>query len=138
MPLTHPTRQIFAAPATFEFREPFKGTYPPEYDLTYWYQGVKPQVHVRQEIKVLASNLFYEFETLFFSMNGILLTTLFLVLYQTGRGWLILKDVLRYWFLIVPSVATAGLYALVYYNLNISPPLFGAVAVPVLNCCFHC
>ena len=65
MPLTHPTREIFAAPATFEFKEPFKGTYPPEYDLTYWYQGVKPHVHIRQQIKVLASNLFYEFETLF-------------------------------------------------------------------------
>jgi len=116
MPLTHPTREIFAAPATFEFKEPFKGTYPPEYDLTYWYQGVKPQVHIRQQIKVLASNLFYEFETLFYSLDGILLTTLFLALYATGRGWLILKDVLRYWFLMLPCVATAGLYALVYYT----------------------
>ena len=116
MPLTHPTRQIFAAPATFEFREPFKGTYPPEYDPTYWYEGVRPQVHIGQEIKVFASNLFYEFETLFFSLNGILLTTMFLVLYEAGRGWLILKEVLRYWFLIVPSVATAVLYALVFYN----------------------
>jgi len=116
MPLTHPTRQIFAAPATFEFREPLKGTYPPEYDLTYWYEGVKPQVHMGQEIKVFASNLFYEFETLFFSLNGILLTTLFLVLYATGRGWLILKEVLPYWFLIIPSVATAVLYALVVFN----------------------
>ncbi len=132
MPLTHPTRQIFAAPATFEFREPFKGTYPPEYDLTYWYEGVKLHVHIRQEIKVFASNLFYEFETLFFSLNGILLTTLFLVLYETGRGWLILKDVLRYWFLIVPSVATAGLYALVLLqSRNISLPLLWC-------CCCAC
>jgi hypothetical protein len=132
MPLAHPTREIFAAPATFEFREPFKGTYPPEYDLTYWYQGVKPHVHIRQEIKVLASNLFYEFETLFFSLNGILLTTLFLALYETGRGWLILKDVLRYWFLIVPSVATAGLYALVYYT----PQYLAASFVVLLVCLF--
>ncbi|MGD0966221.1 MAG: hypothetical protein ABSA57_20280 [Candidatus Acidiferrales bacterium] len=115
MPLTHPTRQIFAAPATFEFREPFKGTYPPEYDLTYWYEGVKAHVHILQEIKVFATNLFYEVETLLFSLDGVLLTTLFLVLYETGRGWLILKDVFRYWFLIVPSVAAAGLYALTHY-----------------------
>ena len=130
MPLKHPTRQIFAIPATFEFREPFKGTYPPEYDLTFWYEGVKPRVHFRQEIKVLACNLFYEFETLFFSLNGMLLTTPFLVLYATGRGWLILKDVLRYWFLIVPSVATAGLYALVYYN----PQYLAAPFVVLLLC----
>ena len=88
---------------------------------------------------MLASNLFYEFETLFFSLDGILLTTLFLALYETGRGWLILKDVLCYWFLIVPCVATAILYALVYYSHSISRCLFcGAVAVPVLQCCFYC
>ena len=116
MPLAHPTREILAAPATYEFREPFEGTYPPEYDLTYWYQGIKPHVHIRQEIKVLASNMFYAFETLFYSLNGILLATLFLAFYETGRGWLILKDVLRYWFLILPSAATVVLYALVYYS----------------------
>jgi hypothetical protein len=65
---------------------------------------------------VLASNLFWEFETLFYSLNGILLTTVFLALYETGRGWLVLKDVLRNWLLLVPSVATAVLFALVYYN----------------------
>jgi hypothetical protein len=116
MPLAHPTRQIFATPATFEFREPFKGTYPPEYDLTYWYQGIRAHVQIRQESEVLGSNLFYELETLFFSLNGTLITTLFLALYETGRGRLILKDVLRYWFLIFPSVATVVLYALVYFN----------------------
>jgi hypothetical protein len=65
---------------------------------------------------VLASNLFWEFETLFYSLNGILLSTVFLALYETGRGWLVLKDMLRYWFLLVPSAATAVLFALVYYN----------------------
>jgi hypothetical protein len=116
MRLAHPTREIFGAPATFEFRAPFQGTYPPEYDLIYWYQGVKPQVHFRQEFKVFASNVLYELETVFWSLNGILLATLFLAAYQTGRGWLILKDVGRFWFLILPCVATAALYALTYYN----------------------
>lgn len=115
MPLKHPTRQIFQAPPTFEFREPLKGTYPPEYDISYWYEGLKPRVHLGQQIEVLAHNLFSMFETLFFSMNGVLLSTLFLALYSTGRGWLVLKDLLRRWFLIVPCVVTAGLYALFLY-----------------------
>jgi hypothetical protein len=132
MPLAHPTREILAAPATFEFREPFQGTYPPEYELTYWYQGVKLHVHVGQEIKVFAYNVFYEFETLFYSLNGILLTTLFLALYETGRGSLILKDVRRYWFLILPCVATAGLHALVYYNTQ----YLAASFVVLLLCLF--
>ena len=60
------------------------------------------------------------------------LTTLFLVLYETGRGWRILKDMLRYWFLIVPSVATAVLYALVYYH----PQYLAASFVVLLLCLF--
>ena len=115
-PLMHPTREIFAAPATFEFREPFKGTYPPEYDLTYWYQGLKVRIHMAQELEVLASNLFYEFLTLFYSLGGILLIALFLAFYETRRGWMIFGDLVPYWFLIVPCLATAVLYALVYYS----------------------
>jgi len=132
MPLAHPTRKIYAAPATFEFREAFKGTYPPQYDISYWYEGIKPRVHFVHEIRVLASNLFWEFETLFYSLNGIFLATLFLALYETGRGWLILKDMLRYWFLIVPSVATTILFALVFYL----PEYLAASYVVLLLCLF--
>jgi hypothetical protein len=132
MPLAHPTREIFAAPATFEFREPFKGTYPPEYDLMYWYRDIKPDVRLLPEIRVFASNLFYEFETLFYALDGVLLATLFLALYVTGRGWQVLKDVLRYWFLILPCVATAGLYALVYYSAQAVAAFF----VVLLLCLF--
>lgn len=113
--LAHPTRKIFEAPATFEFREPFKGTYPPQYDISYWYEGAKTRVYPVQEIKVLASNLFWEFETLFYALDGILLTTLFLAFYESGRGWRIRKDILRYWFLIVPCLGVAILFALVFY-----------------------
>jgi hypothetical protein len=114
-PLLHPTRQIFAAPAAFEFKEPFKGTFPPQYDITYWYQGIKPQFHFREELKVIGANLGREFATLSFSLGGIVLPTLFLVFFDTGRGRLILKDLRRYWFLIVPCVATAILFAFIYY-----------------------
>lgn len=127
MPLVHPTRQIFESPAAFEFKQPFKGTFPPQYDITYWYQGIKPQVHFREEIKVLASNLRLEFGTLSFSLNGILLPTLFLAFYESGRGWMILQDLRRYWFLIIPCVAIATLFALVYYI-----PQYVAVSFVVL------
>jgi hypothetical protein len=132
MPLAHPTRQIFVAPATFEFKEPFKGTFPPQYDITYWYEGIKPHIQFGHELKVLLSNLRLEFGTLNFSLNGILLSTLFLALYETGRGRLILQDILRYWFLIVPCVATAILFALVYYI----PQYLAASFVVLLLCLF--
>lgn len=132
MPLAHPTRKIFAAPATFEFKDPFKSTYPPQYDISYWYEGTRPQIHVLQVVKVLLTNLFWEFETLFYSLNGVLLATLFLAFYETGRGWQILEDVLRYWFLIVPCVAMAVLFALVFYL----PEYLAAPYVVLLLCLF--
>jgi len=132
MPLAHPTRQIFPSPATFEFREPFKGTYPVLYDLTYWYEGVKPRFHFRQQIKALASNLLWLSETLFFALNGLLLGSVFLVLYGTGRGWSVLSDMLRFWFLLVPCVATTALYAFVFY----APQYLAAAFVVLLLCLF--
>ena len=130
MPLAHPTRQIFVAPDTFEFKEPFKGTFPPQYDITYWYEGIKPQVRFRHELEVLGRNLRLEFATLNLSFNGILLPTLFLVYYETRRGWLVLGDIRRYWFLIVPCVATAILFAFVYYI-----PQYAASSFVVLLLC---
>lgn len=131
-PLAHPTRQIHVAPDAFEFKEPFKGTFPPQYDITYWYEGIKPQVHFRQEFKVLIQNLRLELGTLRLLLNGLLLPTLFLAFYETGRGRLILRDILRYWFLVVPCLATAILFALVFYI----PQYLAASFVVLLLCLF--
>jgi hypothetical protein len=128
-PLVHPTRQIFAEPATFEFREPLKGTFPPQYDISYWYQGIRSKVQFGLELKVLARNLRLEFDALIFSLGGVLLPALFLAL---GQGRMTLQDVLHYWFLILPSVATAILFALVYYI----PQYAAASFVVVLLCLF--
>ena len=132
MPAMHPTRQIFAAPATYEFREPFKSTFPPEYDISYWYEGVRPQIHFRPQMQALGTYVRWEFETVSRGLNGVLLTTLLLVLYETGRGWGIVKDILRFWFLIIPSLATALFHALVYYH----PRYLAAAFVVLLLCLF--
>ena len=132
MPAAHPTRQIFTAPAIYEFREPFQGTFPPEYDISYWYEGVKPQFHLRQQLGALRFFLRLESETLLYWLNGVVLTTLFLVLYETGCGLRILKDVFRYWFLIIPTLATALFHALVYYH----PKYVAASFVVLLVCLF--
>jgi hypothetical protein len=132
MPLAHPTREILASPAAFEFKAPFQGTYPPEYDISYWYEGIRPQLHFRQQMSALTFNLFLQYKTVFYALNGVFFATLFLAFYETGRGWLILKDVIRYWFFIVPSIATAVLFALVYY----SPEYLAGFFVVTLLCLF--
>lgn len=127
--LLHPTRQIFTAPDAFEFNSPLKGTFPPQYDISYWYQGISKKVHFGQELKVLARNLHLELDTLIFSLGGILLPTLFLAL---GHGRMVSQDVARYWFLILPCVAIAILFALVYYI----PQYVAASFVVLLLCLF--
>jgi hypothetical protein len=127
--LVHPTRQIFAAPAAFEFKAPLKGTFPPQYDISYWYQGVRPKVQFGREMKVLGRNLGLELDTLIFSLGGILVPTVFLAL---GHGRMSLQDVARYWFLILPCVAMGVLFAMVYYK----PPYMAASFVVVVLCLF--
>lgn len=44
---THPTRQISAAPAAYEFAGPIEATYPPWFDPAYWYAGLRPRFNPR-------------------------------------------------------------------------------------------
>ncbi len=110
----HPTREIFASPATFEFKGPLPGTYPTWYDPTYWYEGVRPHLHVRQEFKALSKNLFSEFVTFLYALSGVFFTTLFLVFYDAKNKLAIWGNIFRCWFLILPSTIGLGLYAFVH------------------------
>jgi hypothetical protein len=130
--LVHPTRQIFSSPAVFEFREPLKGTFPPQFDISYWYEGIHPQISFLDEGKVLAGNFLWEFETVFFALNGALIATLFLVFYQSGLGRATAREIRRYWFLIVPCLFMAVLHALVYYSAQ----YLAATFVVLLVCLF--
>jgi len=44
----HPTRQLSAEPAIFEFAQPIAGTYPPWYDPAYWNEGVRVAYRPRE------------------------------------------------------------------------------------------
>ena len=126
----HPTRQVFSSPAAFEFNGPLPGTYPVWYDPTFWYEGVKPQVHVREQIHAVVRNLAGEFETVFYALNGVIFTTLFVVLYEARNKPRVLENLYRCWFLIVPCVLGLGLYALVHFEAR-----YGAAFLAVLGVC---
>jgi hypothetical protein len=60
----HPTRQVFAHPAVYEFNGPLRASYPPWFDPSYWNAGISPKFsltavskHVLHEIGVLGSLL---------------------------------------------------------------------------------
>jgi hypothetical protein len=59
----HPTRKIHESPETFEFATPVAGSYPPWYNPSYWYAGLKIRLDLQQQLRVLASNLFFVWTT---------------------------------------------------------------------------
>ena len=108
----HPTRKIFDNPATFEFGDPIGGTYPLWYDITYWYEGIKTHFDFVQQANVLWKNL-EDMQRHLFGLNGSLLTGFLVLLFVSSRGWLIIKDISEYWFLIIPALSALCLYSLV-------------------------
>lgn len=52
----HPTRQILPNPDVYEFAKPVAGTYPPWFDPSYWYEGVKPRLNLAQQVRRSARN----------------------------------------------------------------------------------
>lgn len=110
----HATRKIFDQPPAFEFSEPIGGTYPVWYDPTYWYEGSVSHFDFRQQLAVVVRSLksYYElFHTL--GIHYALFVGLLALYILSGRGRLIVYDLIEQWSLIVPAIAGLGLYAMV-------------------------
>jgi hypothetical protein len=115
----HPTRKLLEQPAVFEFGSPIGGTYPMWYDPSYWYEGVTPRFHLKQQIKTLLSNA--ELITgMFLGLGGSLVVG-FILLLSISRTSLI-KEAVHYWFLLVPAVTAFVLYLLVHVESRYVAP----------------
>jgi hypothetical protein len=133
----HPTREIHDNPPMYEYATPFnRVTYPPWYDPSYWYQGVKLTPDVPRQLKVLARN---SYALLSFLANspgsptedsaayrdlrhgnertiGALLA-LFCAVSLAGLGRAsILRRISEHWALLVPTAAALGAYALLHFE----------------------
>ena len=110
----HSTRKIHDNPPAFEFSEPVGGTYPVWYDPTYWYEGSVSHFDLKQQMRVFLGGIAAYFELL--QNRGVnygLLIGLIALYILSGRGRLLVYDLIDEWSLIVPAVAGLGLYALV-------------------------
>jgi hypothetical protein len=112
--LLHPTRQIFDHPAAYEFSSTLKGTYPVWYDPSYWYEGAKPDYRIGTTLAKLAGNFRSEAIQIIIALNGSIVASLFLLFWASNRGRLIVADIRAMWFLLVPSIAALGLYAVLH------------------------
>ena len=53
----HPTKQLSTHPKIYAFASPIGGTYPPWFDPSYWYEGVRPRFIPAQQMARSAHNL---------------------------------------------------------------------------------
>lgn len=104
----HPTRQIFALPATYEFGTPVGGTSPTWYDPSYWYEGLKFSFNLRQQLQISKANLEYYYQLFL----GSLILGYFLLVYVGGNVRTSLQQLAANWFLWLPGVTGLGIYLL--------------------------
>ena len=103
----HPMRDLLASPHVFEFRAPFRGSYPLWDDPSYWYEGARVPFHLKQQLRTIEHGLVGYF-TIVQREGGLLVGALFLILASRRR----IKGVLNASYLIVPAVTALGLYAI--------------------------
>jgi len=153
----HPTRKIYNNPPMYEFGTPFKVTYPPWYDPSYWYQGVKLIPDLRQQLRVIKKNVrvlvFFLAESTgsgaerlptWGNLEGKVrlaigpLLTLFCVLLLINIGGVSgSRRAAEYWFVLVPVCAVLVMYGLLHYQgryiaayiVVLWMVLFGSVAI---------
>jgi hypothetical protein len=132
----HPTRKIHDNPPMYEFGTPFKVTYPPWYDPSYWYEGVKVTVDLQSQLSVIVRNtkalLFFlatspgavttsdrGWYNLEFGIDRTVgsLLTLFCAIVLTNLGRVsVFRGIAEHWFVLVPIGAVLGLYALLHFE----------------------
>ena len=110
----HPMRVIFDHPVAFEFASPVPGTYPVNFDASYWWAGAMPHFDLRQQTKRFVIGCTYLFRLVFSEFQeGILAGIVALYLFSPGIR-LALRNMAGYWFIFLPPVAGFALYSLVY------------------------
>jgi hypothetical protein len=132
----HPTRQILAHPAIYEFAYPVVGTYPVWYDPSYWYDGLRISFLMRRQLfKVLDSGRDY-YSILFpVRARSVLCEGHFTRLWSTllllvgvamclsnHRKRKKMGDFAAVAYLLVPVIAAGGMYALVHVEARYIAP----------------
>ncbi len=116
----HPTRKIFSDPAVYEFAHPIPGSYPPWYDPSYWYEGVRPHFLLKGQLWALfrAANLYLKI----FSKSGAPWVVLAAI-------WVVGRKALRWGssgagtrLVFLPSAAALGMYSLVLVEFRYVAP----------------
>jgi len=122
----HPTRQICDAPRVYEFAAPVGGSYPPWYDPSYWYEGVRARFLPSRQGKALLRSAGQYFKLI--SRTGALWAALaLLVLAKRSLRWGGFSA--GTWWGIVPAIAALVMYALVLVEARYAAPFLVVLLV---------
>jgi len=132
----HPTRLLMKSPAVYEFASPIAGSYPPETDQSYWYDGVKPHFDLKGQLSRIrhTSDTYFD---LFKPLAPIFVGLLAILFF--ARNWQ--KFLLAFrslYFLWIPALAGFAVYSLllvdpryvVAFAFLFWASLFAAIRVP--------
>jgi hypothetical protein len=53
----HPVQMLYNRPPVFAFGEPFHVTYPPQFNMVYWYEGYRPFFNFKNTIHAVLGNI---------------------------------------------------------------------------------
>jgi hypothetical protein len=109
---SHPTRKIWANPDVYEFADPIRGSYPPWFDPSYWYEGVTPRFSFAKQMVILAENARI-YRRLLFPYLTVLLAGL-LVLLKGSQRKRVHEGLREHLSLIIPAAAAMSMYWLVH------------------------
>ena len=123
----HPTRKLLDAPPVYEYAFPVGGTYPVGYDVSYWYDGVRPHFELRGQLSALRKCLDSYFEI--FVELGAVVAGFLALLYWMQHFRLFLRNFLALGFLWGPCVAALFLYALVHVEWRFLPGFLLLIAM---------
>ena len=108
----HPTRRLLADPAIFEFATPVPGSYPPWYDPSYWYEGLRARFSVKGELWAIfrGANEYLKMV----SRSGALWCVLIALIWVTRQGGGLRHGDRPWWPVLLPGVAMLAMYSLVH------------------------
>ena len=116
---THGLRKISDQPVAFEYSSPIAGTYPPYYDPTYWYEGVRPQFDLRAQFHCLALSARGFFVIL--SAQRAVAVGVLVLLFFAGDWFGFYRRLAGYWTVWLPAAATFLLYSFVHVESRFLP-----------------
>jgi hypothetical protein len=121
---THGIRKVSEGPEAYEFANPVAGTYPPNYDPTYWEEGVRPQFDWRAQLHCMAVSGHEYFRIL--SSQRALAVGVLVLLFFAGEWRGFGRRIAGFWTVWLPAVITLLLYSMVLVDPRYLP---GAVVV---------